>query len=143
MVAPLPPALKNKLAALLRIQSSDNAGERANASAAIGRLLKSNGLDWHDLTAVLLEPPPPPPPRPPPAPQKPVPTYPVTAGAEEIDSEQLVEVLDIIEASSTYLSSSSQDFLEGLRARADRYNDVRLSEKQWKWLRDLMEKTGI
>ena len=50
----LPTGLKVKLAPLLRLQSSDNAGERANASAVIGRLLKNNGLDWHDLTEALL-----------------------------------------------------------------------------------------
>ena len=46
--------LKAKLAPLLRLQASDNDGERANASAAVGRLLKTHGLDWHDLTEVLL-----------------------------------------------------------------------------------------
>ena len=61
----LPTELKVKLAPLLRLQSSDNAGERANASAAVGRLLKNHGLDWHDLTDVLLaEPVPRPPPQP-------------------------------------------------------------------------------
>ena len=71
----LPTGLKVKLAPLLRLQSSDNAGERANASAAIGRLLKNHGLDWHDLT----------------------------------DGRPI----------------------------------ARLSEKQWKWLQDLIEETGM
>jgi len=73
---PIPDAIRKRLAQMLPLLSSDNAGECAAAAGAIGRLLKGHGLDWHDLTAAVTEPPggayskPEPPPRrePPPPP---------------------------------------------------------------------------
>src|SRR5262245_54340049 len=93
----LPTGFKVKLAPLLRLQSSDNAGERANASAGIGRLLKSNGLDWHDLTeALLAEPAPRPPPPQPPPPRPPRgTTWKRTDGPAELPRDQLLALIDL------------------------------------------------
>ena len=137
----LPTGLKAKLAPLLRLQSSDNAGERANASAAIGRLLKNHGLDWHDLTdglagrACATAAPPPPPPR--------GTTWKRTDGPAELPRDQLLALIDLIEAANTRLSARSSEFLSSLRDRAYGRPIVRLSEKQWKWLQDLIEETGM
>jgi hypothetical protein len=43
------PPLELKVAKLLRLLGSDRPGEVVAAAAAIGRALKSNGCDWHDL----------------------------------------------------------------------------------------------
>ncbi len=39
-----------KIAKLVRLLGSDKPGEVVAAAAAIGRTLKSNGRDWHDLS---------------------------------------------------------------------------------------------
>src|SRR5262245_45641674 len=62
----LPPAIRPKLQSLLLLLSSPVEGERLAATAAIERVLKANGADWHDLveslTAESLPPSPPAPP---------------------------------------------------------------------------------
>jgi len=137
----LPTGLKVKLAPLLRMQSSDNASERANASAAVGRLLKNHGLDWHDLTdALLAEPAPRPPPPPPPPPRGT--TWKRTDGPTELPRDQLLALIDLVEAANPHLSARSSEFLSSLRDRAYGRPIARLSEKQWKWLQDLIEETG-
>jgi hypothetical protein len=127
--------LKAKLAPLLRLQASDNDGERANASAAIGRLLKNNGLDWHDLTdALLAEPKAPEPPQPNPG----ATTWKRSTGAIDLTRDELLGLLDIVEQKSPFLPIKSAGLISSLRSRAWRPT-VHLSEKQWSWLQDLME----
>jgi hypothetical protein len=117
------------------MQSSDSAGERANASAAIGRLLKNNGLDWHDLTQALLA-----------EPQAAAPasntSWKRSAGAVDLPREQLIELLDVVEQKSPFLPLKSREFVTSLRSRSYR-PAVHLSEKQWAWLQDLLEATGV
>jgi hypothetical protein len=122
--------LKTKLAPLLRMQASDNDGERANASAAITRLLKKSGLDWHDLTEVLLS-------SPQPQPQQST----RSTGPVNLPSEDLEELLDAIEQKLD-LSPKTAGFIGSLRERTDDYEIVFLSAKQWKWLQDLVEAAG-
>ena len=136
----LPPELKVKIAPLLRLQSSDNSGERANASAAIGRILKANGLDWHDLTDMLLAEPPATAPEPQPAPG--ATSWKRSAGPIDLPRQQMIDLLDLIEQRSEFLPIKSAGFITSLRERAWR-PQVHLSEKQWKWLQDLLESTGI
>jgi hypothetical protein len=141
-VARLPPELKAKLAPLLRLQASDNAGERANASAAIGRLLKNNGLDWHDLTELLLAEP-----QAATSPElQPTPgartTWKRSVGAIDLSRQQLIDLLDLVEAKSPFLPTKSAGFVSSLRDRAWQ-PQVHLSEKQWSWLQDLLEATGL
>jgi hypothetical protein len=128
--------LKAKLAPLLRLQASDNDGERANASAAIGRLLKNHGLDWHDLTEMLLA-------EPQAATSSPHNTsWKRSAGAVDLPREQLIELLDLVQQRSPFLPTKSATFVSSLRERAWRPT-VHLSEKQWNWLQDLLEKIGV
>ena len=136
----LPIGLKVKLAPLLRLQSSDNAGERANASAAASRLLKNHGLDWHDLTERLLAEPQAAAPEPPPAHD--APSWKRSSGAIDLPRGQLTALLDVVEARSPFLPIKSVGFISSLRSRSYRPT-VRLSEKQWAWLQDLLEATGM
>jgi hypothetical protein len=55
---PLPAAVREKLGKLVPLLSSDQDGERVGAVAAIERVLKSAGLDWHDFTGRITAPPP-------------------------------------------------------------------------------------
>jgi hypothetical protein len=134
--ARLPPELRTKLAPLLRLQASNNSGERANASAAIGRLLKNNGLDWHDLTDALLEP------------QAAAPSssnntsWKRSAGAVDLPRADLIALLDIVEQKSPFLAIKSATFVSSLRDRAWR-PVVHLSRRQWCWLQDLLQATGV
>jgi hypothetical protein len=139
-VARLPPELKAKLALLLRLQASDNDGERANASAAITRLLQRHGTDWHDLAELLLTEPTKAQPELQPTPG--ATTWKRSAGAIDLPREQLIDLLDIVEAKSSFLPTKSAGFVSSLRDRAWR-PQVHLSEKQWSWLQDLLEATGV
>jgi hypothetical protein len=138
----LPVELKAKLAPILRMLSSDNAGDRANAASAAGRLLKSHGWDWHDLVDFLLVgPPSPPPPSPPPPPphKNGGSTWDRTDGPTQLDRDQMLELIDLIEASSPYLSIKSRDFLTSLRNKSFGRPRVHFSAKQWDWFQDLVE----
>ena len=97
-VARLSPELKAKLAPLLRLQSSSNDYERANASAAISRLLKNNGADWHDLVEVLLAEAPPVAPEPQPEPGGS--SWKRSDGPIDLPRKQLIDLLDLIEQRS-------------------------------------------
>ena len=125
--------LKTKLAPLLRLQASDNDGERANASAAINRLLRKYGVDWHDLTAVLLSDPQPQ--------QSPRSAWKRSSGPIDLPREDLVGLLDTVEQRTPFLSPKAAGFVRSLRSRAYR-STIHLSEKQWKWLQDLVEAAG-
>ena len=131
----LPDVLKRKIAPLLRMQASDNDGERLNASNAIGRLLKTNGFDWHDLTVELIDPKPAAP-EPQPAPG--ATSWKRSEGPVDLPRKQLIELLDLIEKRSEFLPIKSAGFISSLRERAWRPT-IHLSEKQWKWLQDLIE----
>jgi hypothetical protein len=137
----LPPGLKAKLAPLLRMQGSDNDGERLNASNAIGRLLKNNGFDWHDLTEVLLAGE-----RPAVAPEpQPAPgatSWKRSSGPIDLPRLDLIALLDLIEHRSGFLPIRSASFITSLRERAWRPT-IHHSEKQWKWVQDLLEGTGV
>src|SRR5262245_65907646 len=70
-IRPLPTAVRKKLGKLVPLLSSNQGGERVGAVAAIERVLKSAGLDWHDFTGCITAPPPAAPPPPPPRPPRP------------------------------------------------------------------------
>jgi hypothetical protein len=53
---PLPATLIPTLGKLIRRLASNHDGEVLAAARAIGRVLKSNGHDWHDLAASLRSP---------------------------------------------------------------------------------------
>jgi hypothetical protein len=136
----LPPELRAKLAPLLRLQGSSNDGERANASAAITRLLQRHGADWHDLVELLLAEAPPVAPEPPPAAAGS--SWKRSSGPIELPRADLIALLDLVEERSGFLSLKSREFVSSLRERAWR-PATHLSERQWEWLQDLLEGTGV
>jgi hypothetical protein len=130
---PLPPAVREKLGKLVPLLSSNHNGERVGALAAIERVLKSAGLDWHDFTGWITAPPPAAPPPPP--------RQPRTADPEEelgmsmLDHE-LVSLVEALRASRRF-TARSEEFLDSLLERAGRFDVVHLSPKQKRWLADL------
>jgi hypothetical protein len=54
---------------------------------------------------------------------------------------QLIRLLDTVEQRTPGLSPKSVVFIATLRSRTYR-STVHLSEKQWKWLQDLVEAAG-
>jgi hypothetical protein len=141
-VARLSYELKRKIEPLLRLQASDNDNERANASAAIGRLLKNNGGDWHDLTDALLAGPQVKSDHGPNSSSSSRTSWKRSAGAIDLPRGQLINLLELIEARTPFLPIKAAGFISSLRARSFRPT-VHLSEKQWAWLQDLLEATGV
>src|ERR1700749_3167155 len=124
--ARLPIELKAKIAALLRLQARDNAGEALNASRAITRLLQRHGASWHDIVDTLLaepktatEPPPPD-----------ATSWKRTTGAIDLPRDQLLALLDLVEEKTPFMPIKSAGFISSLRSRSYRPT-VHLSEKQW------------
>ena len=118
--------------------SSGQAGECAAAAAAIDRLLKANGLDWHDLTSAIVSPgaasPPPTP--------DPTPSSPFGDNPGEVADDLLCDAINAILHSGVRLNANSAAFLDSLQERAMRYGTVYFSDKQWKWFTDLMTRAG-
>ena len=130
---PLPAAVREKLGKLLPMLSSSHNGERVGAVAAIERVLKSNGFDWHDLTGLITAPPagasPPPPRQPRPANTE------DDIGMSMLDHE-LVAPVEALRAARRF-TARSEEFLDSMLERAGRFDVVRLSPKQKRWLEDL------
>ena len=132
-IKPIPPAIKARLDKLMLLLGSGNAGEAANAAGLITTLLKDNGLDWHDIVGAMgaqngaQKPDPfaPPPPR----------------GNENpgfMHANELRALIHKIERSP--LNDRARQFLAGMRDRADIYDSVFFSDKQWKWFQDLRKR---
>jgi hypothetical protein len=98
MTGKLSPAVRDKLAKLMRLLSSDRDGERVGTVAAIDRVLKSEKLDWHDLAAQITA--------------EPVEEslQPQRCAPAEMDSDDLVDLIGEIRASGVTLSASSEGF---------------------------------
>jgi hypothetical protein len=133
MTGKLPSVVRDKLAKLLPLLSSDRDGERVGTVAAIDRVLKSKNLDWHDLAAQIAAEPAQEQPQP--QPQRCVPA--------EMDSDDLVGLIEEIRASRVTLTTRSEMFLNSLLGRAHIYDAVFLSPKQQDWLADLAAKAGV
>ena len=131
MTGKLSPAVRDKLAKLLPLLSSDRDGERVGAVAAIDRVLKSAQLDWYDLAAQITA--------------KPVeePPQPQRFAPAEMDADDLVEVIEAIRDSGVNLNTSSEGFLSSLLGRARTYDEVFLSPKQQCWLASLARRAGV
>ena len=136
----LPPELRAKLAPLLRLQGSSNDGERANPGAAITRLLQRHGADWHELVELLLAEASPMAAEPPPAAAGS--SWKRSTGPINLPRADLIALLDLVEERSGFLSLKSREFVSSLRERAWR-QATHLSERQWEWLQDLLEGTGV
>jgi hypothetical protein len=139
----LPPQVRDKLGKLIVLLSSTNAGERVAATEAIGRLLKSHDRDWHDLAGMLHLSETPAPPRPSSSPPPSSSSWRRTTGPMDLPRAQLLDLVDLIEERSPFLPVRSSEFVTAMRARARIWPVVRLSEKQWKWLQDMIERTGV
>ena len=124
MSSKLSPVVRNKVAKLLPLLSSDRDGERVGTVAAIDRVLKSEKLDWHDLAAQIT-------------------AEPAVQMPDEIDSDDLIDLIEEIRASGVTFSTSSETFLNSLLGRAHTYDAVFLSAKQQRWLANLAAKAGV
>jgi hypothetical protein len=131
MSGKLSPVVRGKLAKLLPLLSSDREGERAGTVAAIERVLKSAKLDWHDLAAQITV-----------EPVEEQPQLQKRAPAE-MDSDDLIDLIEEIRASGVTFSTSSEGFLHSLLGRAHTNDVVLLSLKQQRWLADLAAKAGV
>jgi hypothetical protein len=129
----LSPQVLDRLEKLLLLCSSDHDGERAAATAAIGRLLSANGCDWHDLAKMLAVP----------ASSASPSSFKRSDGPAAIPRDQLLELINIIEERTPFFTLRSSEFLASLGDRARVFPIVRLSARQWRWLQDLAEQTGI
>lgn len=127
---PLPPAVRDKLAKLVPLLSSNHNGERAGALAAIDRVLKSAGLDWHDFTGWLT------------APTSAALPPPRTEVEMSMLDHELVALIEVLRASCRF-TPRSEDFLDSLLDRAGRFDVVHLSPKQKRWLDDLVLKARL
>jgi hypothetical protein len=132
MSSKLSPVVRDKLAKLLPMLSSDRDGERIAAVAAIDRVLKSQKLDWHDLAAHTAQP----------VERQPQP-QPQKGGRPGMDSDDLVGLIEDIRASGVAFNTRSEGFLNSLLGRARDYEEVFLSEKQRRWLVSLAAKAGV
>ena len=121
MSSKLSPVVRNKVAKLLPLLSSDRDGERVGTVAAIDRVLKSEKLDWHDLAAQIT-------------------AEPAVQMPDEINSDNLIDLIEEIRASGVTFSTSSKGFLNSLAGRARIYDAVFLSRKQQHWLANLAAK---
>jgi hypothetical protein len=132
-VRPLPVSVRSRLDKLMLMLGSSNEGERAAAAGLINNLLKENGLDWHDVVGSIGQPAPS---APKPPPRNPVP-MPV---GHEITADELKRLVHLILRSP--LNKRAREFLAGMMDRANIYDLVFLSDKQWIWLRDLARRAG-
>jgi Protein of unknown function (DUF2786) len=117
----LPADIKAKIASLLRLQASDNDGERANASAAITRLLQRYGADWHDLAAVLLSEPQAAPAASATTGAAPASSWKRSAGALDLPRGELLNLIEIIEARTPFLSLNSTSSVRCANAHGGRW----------------------
>jgi hypothetical protein len=127
--------LCKRLARLLPLLSSDQPGEVTATAAAIGRALKAAERDWHDLVAVLTSVPAVQP-KPAHRPQR-------DARGQAIDSEYVIELVHNIRQSGCYLSAKATGFLDSLEDRADSYELITFSEKQWEWFVALLQQASV
>ena len=133
-VRPLPPGVRARLDKLMLMLGSVNDHERAAASGLITSLLREHGLDWHDLVGSIGQPAPAATPKPPPAKAKPQP------GPQEMTAAEVKQLVHLILRSP--LNDRARQFLAGIMDRAEIYDVVRFSDKQWIWIRDLARRAG-
>ena len=130
-VRPLPPAVKERLSKLMLMLGAPSDGERAAAAGMITTLLKEHGLDWHDIIGSMGQPQAAPKPEQPPPPRG-------NANPGYMDSEELRVLIHRIERSP--LNTRARQFLAGTLDRADIYDSVFFSDKQWTWFQDLRKR---
>ena len=129
----LPQPVREKLGKLVLMLSTNHDGERIGAVTAIDGLLRKAGCDWHDLAGMIVAPSPaaatPPPP-------------PSQTDSEHVPADELIALVETLRARRRF-DRNSEEFLDSLLDRADRYNVVFLSPKMWNWLQDLVVRAGL
>jgi hypothetical protein len=132
---PLPSTVRDRIGKLLPMLSSDHDGERAAVARAIGRVLESSGNDWHDLVAWIGAS----------APAREPPRRQASQDddPDNVDAEEMIDLITRLRDSGATFGSRSDEFLDGLLARARRYDGVFLSVKQRAWLDDLARRAGV
>jgi hypothetical protein len=130
---PLPPEVREKLGKVLPLLSSNHEGERIGAVAAIERILKAAGFDWHDFTGWMTAASPSPPPQ-----YEPPPRRQASNDGELVfvDSDKVIERIEEMRACCSF-SARSEEFLDSLLERANTYVDVRFTLPMKKWFCDL------
>jgi len=136
MSRPLPPDVRKRIAQMMPLLSSDNTGECAAAAMAMGRLLKANGLDWHDLTAAFADTPVVPPQAAPAARSRP------TTVDLNLTPEQVQVMVAMVRKNHPQLDARAKAFLEGQLERA-KYGRVLFTTRQWKVMTDLLDQAGL
>lgn len=130
------PEGRRRAAKLLLLLSSDKSGEVAAAASAIGKLLKSEKLDWHWLAAQVERDPPP---------------AAAAAGGRrksagdpgEVDREELGEMLtelcmaDIL----AHMTRREVEFVTSMSGKFDKYGaSTFVSERQAEWIKNLYDR---
>lgn len=131
MNRPLPPEVREKLGKLMPLLASNHDGERVGVVAAIERVLRAAGLDWHDLTGAITMPPPTPHSR--------------WAGNENgtsVSADEMRQTIAALRARRRF-NASSEGFLDSMLERADMDDVVLLSPKQCKWMHDLVRRAEL
>ena len=137
-VRPIPPIVRERLDKLMLLLGSENAGESGNAAAMITKLLTANGLDWHDVVGAIgggaKNPP-----------HSAPPPHEAPRWQTQIQIMTAEEVRELIAAirHRVNLNAASHQFLAGTLDRADIYDTIHFSDKQWKWLQDLAKRAGV
>jgi hypothetical protein len=137
-VRPIPASIRGRLDKLMLLLGSSNEGEAANAAALITRLLTAHGLDWHDMVGAIGQVAQNPsgsapfPPRD--APKK--------SSSQTLSADEVRELIAAIRH-GVNLNVKSHQFLAGMLDRADIYDTIHFSDKQWKWLQDLAARAGV
>jgi len=106
-------------------------GERATAANMITELLKAHDLDWHDIVGSMGQPQAAPKSEAPPPPRS-------TGNPGYMDAEELRTMIHRIERSP--LNTRARQFLAGMLDRADIYDSVFFSDRQWVWFQDLKKR---
>ena len=125
--------LTDRLTRLLPLIGSDQGGEVVAAGAAMTRLLKAAGRDWHDVTAALKATPvnPKQPRRAPPDPD--------FGGSQAIDADFIHDLIRQIRESGCYLSAKATVFLDQLEGRSILHASVYFTPRQWQWFTGLLD----
>ena len=135
----IPAPLRAKLGKMLRMTLGAATPEEADtARAALNRTLSANGLDMHDLTAVLENEPAPVLPAAP-ARAEAMPVVEREDGRFEMPAATVLELVDAIRT-GVLLSDWSTGFLVSMRERAERWDPVFLSPKQFNAFTNLVRR---
>jgi hypothetical protein len=135
-------AIAERIAQIIPRLGSDHDGEVVATAAAIGRVLKSAGADWHDLVdavkagAVLPPPKEEPPPRSKPAKSKDTAKSPPSWN--NLGQRKRMEWLNLIAECDRLVRPTGIEFALSIASRLRRDPNLRLTERQIAFAEDLI-----